>query len=49
MRLSCCFLPRQVIVGLRGVAAGEVEINRQSVERETVPLASTLQRPGVAA
>lgn len=49
MRLSCCFLPRQVIVGLRGVAAGEVEINRQSVERETVPLASTLQHLGVSA
>jgi prolyl-tRNA synthetase len=33
-------LPRQVIVGPRGLAAGEVEIkNRASGERTTVPLA----------
>ncbi|AMS41873.1 MULTISPECIES: hypothetical protein [Aminobacter] len=49
MRLSCSFLPRQVIVGPRRVAAGEVEINRKSDTRETVRLASTLQRLGVAA
>jgi len=48
MRLSCCFLPRQVIVGLRGVAAGEVATNRKSDMREALPLASTLQL-GVAA
>ncbi len=43
-------LPWQVIVGPRGVAAGEVEIkNRKSGERETVPLATALQRLGAAA
>ena len=43
-------LPWQVIVGPRGVAAGEVEIkNRKSGERETVPLATALQRLGVSA
>ncbi|PLP60481.1 proline--tRNA ligase [Mesorhizobium loti] len=42
-------LPWQVIVGPRGVAAGEVEIkNRKSGERETVPLATALQRLGAA-
>ena len=43
-------LPWQVIVGPRGVAAGEVEIkNRKSGERETVPQATALQRLGAAA
>lgn len=50
MRLSCCFLPRQVIVGPRGVATGEVEIKiRKSGEGETVLLASALEHLGVAA
>jgi prolyl-tRNA synthetase len=50
MRLSRYFLPWQVIVGPRGVAAGEVEIkNRKNGERETMPLASALQRLGVTA
>ncbi|MCG7506683.1 proline--tRNA ligase [Mesorhizobium retamae] len=43
-------LPWQLIVGPRGVAAGEVEIkNRKSGERETLPLATALQRLGAAA
>ncbi len=43
-------LPWQVIVGPRGVAAGEVEIkNRKTGERETVPLATVAQRFGAAA
>ena len=43
-------LPWQLIVGPRGVAAGEVELkNRKSGARETVPLASALERLGVAA
>ncbi len=42
-------LPWQLIVGPRGVAAGEVEIkNRKSGERETLPLAAALKRLGVA-
>ncbi|MFC3208050.1 proline--tRNA ligase [Aquamicrobium soli] len=43
-------LPWQVIVGPRGVAAGEVEIkNRKTGERETAPLATVAQRFGAAA
>ncbi len=43
-------LPWQVIVGPRGVAAGEVEIkNRKTGERETVPLATVARRFGAAA
>jgi prolyl-tRNA synthetase len=43
-------LPWQVIVGPRGVAAGEVEIkNRKTGGRETVPLATVAQRFGAAA
>lgn len=43
-------LPWQVIVGPRGVAAGEVEIkSRKSGERETLPLAAALKRLGAAA
>lgn len=43
-------LPWQLIVGPRGVAAGEVELkNRKSGARETVPLAGALERLGVAA
>lgn len=43
-------LPWQVIVGPRGVAAGEMEIkNRKTGERETVPLATAAQRFGAAA
>lgn len=49
MGLSCCFLPWQVIVGPRGVAAGEVESNRKSDTRGAVTLASSLQRLGVVA
>ncbi len=42
-------LPWQLIVGPRGVAAGDVEIkNRKSGERETLPLAAALKRLGVA-
>jgi prolyl-tRNA synthetase len=38
-------LPWQVIVGPRGVAAGEVEIkNRRSGERVTVPLGEAVAR-----
>src|SRR5690606_10308325 len=40
-------LPWQVIVGPRGVAAGEVELkNRSTGERETMPIASILERFG---
>jgi prolyl-tRNA synthetase len=43
-------LPWQVIVGPRGVAAGEVEIkNRKSGERETLPIAEAKKRLGIAA
>ena len=43
-------LPWQVIVGPRGVAAGEVEIkNRKTGERETLPIADAKKRFGVAA
>ena len=43
-------LPWQVIVGPRGVAAGEVEVkNRRTGERETVPLATLAGRFGAAA
>jgi prolyl-tRNA synthetase len=50
MRLSRYFLPRQVIVRPRGVAAAEAEIkNRKTGERETLPVASTIQRQDVAA
>ena len=43
-------LPWQVIVGPRGVAAGEAEIkNRRTGEREVVPLASLATRFGKAA
>ncbi|WP_292579101.1 His/Gly/Thr/Pro-type tRNA ligase C-terminal domain-containing protein, partial [Mesorhizobium sp.] len=39
-----------VIVGPRGVAAGEVEIkNRKSGERETLPIAEAKKRLGIAA
>ena len=41
-------LPWQVIVGPRGVAAGEVELkNRATGERETMPLTSLFERFGV--
>ena len=40
-------LPWQVIVGPRGVAAGEAEIkNRKTGERETIPLSAVLSRFG---
>ncbi|UUP19193.1 proline--tRNA ligase [Nitratireductor thuwali] len=40
-------LPWQVIVGPRGVAAGEVEVkNRATGERETMPIAALVQRFG---
>ncbi|WP_265519521.1 proline--tRNA ligase [Nitratireductor luteus] len=40
-------LPWQVIVGPRGVAAGEVEVkNRATGERETMPMAALIQRFG---
>ena len=43
-------LPWQVIVGPRGVAAGEIEIkNRKTGERETLPIADAKKRFGVAA
>lgn len=43
-------LPWQVIVGPRGVAAGEVEIkNRRTGERETLPIADAINRFGVVA
>lgn len=43
-------LPFQVIVGPRGVAAGEVEIkNRRTGERETLPLSAVVARFGKAA
>jgi len=43
-------LPWQVIVGPRGVAAGEVEIkNRRTGERETLPMAAAKTRLGIAA
>ncbi|TIP52414.1 MAG: proline--tRNA ligase, partial [Mesorhizobium sp.] len=43
-------LPWQVIVGPRGVAAGEVEIkNRRNGERETLPIADVKKRFGFAA
>ncbi|TIN59897.1 MAG: proline--tRNA ligase, partial [Mesorhizobium sp.] len=43
-------LPWQVIVGPRGVAAGEIEIkNRKTGERETLPIADVKKRFGVAA
>ncbi|RVC20766.1 His/Gly/Thr/Pro-type tRNA ligase C-terminal domain-containing protein, partial [Mesorhizobium sp. M7A.F.Ca.CA.004.04.2.1] len=39
-----------VIVGPRGVAAGEIEIkNRKTGERETLPIADVKKRFGVAA
>jgi len=42
-------LPWQVIVGPRGVAAGEVEIkNRGTGERETLPMAEARKRLGIA-
>jgi prolyl-tRNA synthetase len=41
-------LPWQVIVGPRGVAAGEVEIkNRRTGERETLPMAEARKRLGI--
>jgi prolyl-tRNA synthetase len=43
-------LPWQVIVGPRGVAAGEVELkNRKTSERETMPIAAAAKRLGAAA
>jgi prolyl-tRNA synthetase len=43
-------LPWQVIVGPRGVAAGEVELkNRKTGERETLPIAAAISRLGGAA
>ncbi|RUV54489.1 proline--tRNA ligase, partial [Mesorhizobium sp. M5C.F.Ca.IN.020.29.1.1] len=43
-------LPWQVIVGPRGVAAGEVEIkNRRTGERETLPIVDAKKRFGFAA
>jgi prolyl-tRNA synthetase len=43
-------LPWQVIVGPRGVAAGEVEIkNRKTGERETLPIVAVAQRFGATA
>jgi prolyl-tRNA synthetase len=43
-------LPWQLIVGPRGVAAGEAEIkNRRTGERETIPLSSVLARFGKSA
>jgi prolyl-tRNA synthetase len=43
-------VPKQIIVGPRGAAAGEVEIkNRKTGERETLPLAEALARFGVRA
>lgn len=43
-------LPWQVIVGPRGVAAGEVEIkNRKTGERQTLSVAEAVRRLGVAA
>jgi prolyl-tRNA synthetase len=40
-------LPWQVIVGPRGVAAGEVELkNRATGERETMPIANVIERFG---
>jgi prolyl-tRNA synthetase len=43
-------LPWQVIVGPRGVAAGEVEVkNRKTGERETLPIAAVVQRFGAVA
>jgi prolyl-tRNA synthetase len=42
-------VPRQLIVGPRGVAAGEVEIkNRRTGERETLPIADVSARFGKA-
>jgi prolyl-tRNA synthetase len=42
-------LPWQVIVGPRGVAAGEVEVkNRRTGERASVPIAQAIQELGVA-
>jgi prolyl-tRNA synthetase len=43
-------LPWQLIVGPRGVAAGEVELkNRKTGERETLPIAAAISRLGGAA
>jgi prolyl-tRNA synthetase len=43
-------LPWQVIVGPRGVAAGEIEIkNRRTGERETLPVAEARKRFGAIA
>ena len=43
-------LPWQVIVGPRGIAAGEVEVkNRKTGERETMPLTAVAARFGMAA
>ncbi|HEU4986982.1 MAG TPA: His/Gly/Thr/Pro-type tRNA ligase C-terminal domain-containing protein, partial [Rhizobiaceae bacterium] len=43
-------LPWQVIVGPRGVAAGEVELkNRATGERETMPIEGVLARFGSSA
>ncbi|UVK36385.1 proline--tRNA ligase [Mesorhizobium sp. AR10] len=43
-------LPWQVIVGPRGVAAGEIEIkNRRTGERETLPIADVKKRFGATA
>lgn len=42
-------LPWQVIVGPRGVAAGEVELkNRATGERETMPIAKVIERFGAS-
>ncbi len=50
MRLSRYFLPRQVIVRPRGVAAAEAEIkNRKTGERERLPVAQALAKLGAKA